>query len=133
MDNFLRTGAEFGRFDYFCTLASNALFFKPFSLDAVKRRFAQTPPHAPKYPLDALPDIWWWPTLARNPGVLAWFGERMGFKKLASSQIEVLIAARDDWALLAHRKGEFGDLLAGGAPGDAQAATRLPEHVCTLK
>ncbi len=117
------TALQRDRFDYFCPIASNSLFFRRFDPSAMIRQLRA----GHKVPtdldvtfdigldIDRLPGNWHWPKIAGNPPLRDFLKHRWGLAHLSQNQIEGLTASTADWNLLHERMAEFpllGDLLA---------------------
>ncbi|WP_424814431.1 hypothetical protein [Roseococcus sp. YIM B11640] len=103
-----------GAFDYFCTLASNSLFVRPFRWKAAQIALSEGQVHS-FVKLRDLPQGWWWPRIRGNEAFAASIERNFGIDEVASSQIEGFFAARRDWSEVHKRLPgiiEAGRLLA---------------------
>ncbi len=98
-----------GGFDFFCPLASNSLFARPFNLGAALEKL-KVKPVTTSNDLDDLMEVWWWVKVRRNPRFIAFLKERWGLTHVSQNQIEGLLAARSDWAVLHERSGQILEL-----------------------
>ena len=114
---------RFGRFGYFCSLASNSLFARRFD-PAVARAALARSGHVAGVDLHDLPDHWHWPMLAKSPGLIPFMRDTWGLTKVGGNQIEGLFATAADWGLLHARREE---IIAFGATMQPDAEFPMEE------
>ena len=124
---------RFGRFDHFCSLASNSLFARRFDPVAARAALARSG-HVADVDLHDLPNHWHWPMLTKSPGLIRFMTETWGLSRVVGSQIEGLFATAADWGLLHTRREEiiaFGAIM--GPDGDFPMEEILPATmICTF-
>ena len=109
LESFEHAGREVGAFDFFCPLASNSLFARPFNLPAVLEKL-KVKPQTTSNDLDDLMEVWWWVKVKRNPRFIAFLKRVWGLTHVSQNQIEGLFAARSDWAMMHERFGQILEL-----------------------
>ena len=109
LESFEHASRVVGAFDFFCPLASNSLFARPFNLQAVLERL-KTRPETTSNDLDDLMEVWWWVKVKRNPRFVAFLKRVWGLTHVSQNQIEGLFAARSDWAVMHERFGQILEL-----------------------
>ncbi len=109
LESFEQASRVVGRFDFFCPLASNSLFARPFNLQAATDRLKVKPGNASN-DLDSLPEVWWWAKVKRNPRFIAYLKDVWGLTHASHNQIEGFFATRDDWAVLHQRLPQILEL-----------------------
>ena len=124
---------RFGRFDHFCSLASNSLFARRFDPAAARAALARSG-HVAGVDLHNLPNHWHWPMLAKSPGLIPFMRETWGLSRVGGNQIEGLFATAADWGLLHARREEiiaFGATM--GPDGEFPMEEILPATIlCTF-
>ena len=89
-------------FDFFCPLASNSLFARPFNLQAALEKL-KVKPVTTSNDLDDLMEVWWWVKVKRSPRFIAFLKRVWGLTHVSQNQIEGLFASRSDWAVMYER------------------------------
>ena len=102
LESFEHASRTLGGFDFFCPLASNSLFARPFNLPAALERL-KVKPVTTSNDLDDLMEVWWWVKVKRNPRFIAFLKRVWGLTHVSQNQIEGLFAARSDWAVMHER------------------------------
>lgn len=102
LESFEHASRTVGSFEFFCPLASNSLFARPFNLGAATEKL-KVKPRTTSNDLDNLLEVWWWVKVKRNPRFIAFLKEVWGLTHVSQNQIEGLFAARSDWAVLYDR------------------------------
>ncbi|MBS4074948.1 discoidin domain-containing protein [Ameyamaea chiangmaiensis] len=115
LECFARARATTPAFGWFCTIASNSLFIKPFDLVATLEQVAQghkVPAAAERsydndmnVPVGTVPDnaTWMWIHLQGTQSLHPYLREEMGLETLSVTQIEGLFASMADWSLVYER------------------------------
>ncbi len=116
LESFEHASRTVGAFDFFCPLASNSLFARPFNLPAALEKL-RTRPETTSNDLDDLMEVWWWVKVKRNPRFIAFLKRVWGLTHASQNQIEGLFAARSDWAVMHERFGQILELGGTIEPG----------------
>ncbi len=109
LESFEHATQALGAFDFFCPLASNSLFARPFNLQAALEKL-KVKPRTTSNDLDNLLEVWWWVKVKRNPRFIAFLKEVWGLTHVSQNQIEGLFASRNDWAVLHQRLPQILEL-----------------------
>ncbi len=123
LESFEHATQKLGTFDFFCPLASNSLFARPFNLPAALEKL-KVKPTTTTNDLDNLMEVWWWVKVKRNPRFIAFLKNVWGLTHVSQNQIEGLFAARNDWAVLHQR---FGQILELGETIEPEMAFPMEE------
>ena len=102
LESFEHAARTLGGFDFFCPLASNSLFARPFNLLAAVEKL-KVKPVTTSNDLDNLLEVWWWVKVRRNPRFIAFLKDVWDLTHVSQNQIEGLFASRNDWAVLHER------------------------------
>ncbi len=109
LESFEHAIQALGGFDFFCPLASNSLFARPFNLQAALEKL-KVKPKTTSNDLDNLLEVWWWVKVKRNPRFIAFLKSVWGLTHVSQNQIEGLFASRNDWAVLHERLPQILEL-----------------------
>ena len=109
LESFEHAIQALGGFDFFCPLASNSLFARPFNLQAALEKL-KVKPKTTSNDLDNLLEVWWWVKVKRNPRFIAFLKSVWGLTHVSQNQIEGLFASRNDWAVLHQRLPQILEL-----------------------
>ena len=109
LESFEHAARILGGFDFFCPLASNSLFARPFNLPAAVAKLT-VKPVTTSNDLDNLLEVWWWVKVRRNPRFIAFLKDVWGLTHVSQNQIEGLFASRNDWAVLHERLPQILEL-----------------------
>ncbi len=109
LESFEHAAQALGGFDFFCPLASNSLFARPFNLPAAVEKL-KVKPVTTSNDLDNLLEVWWWVKVKRSPRFIAFLKDVWDLTHVSQNQIEGLFASRNDWAVLHERLPQILEL-----------------------
>jgi hypothetical protein len=111
LEAFLKAERMLGRSDFFCTMASNGLFFREIDLHAIRSEMARDK-KIQFVGIDDLPDKWQWPSVKKVEKIGAAL-RNAGVRNLCWNQIEGLISTWSNWQKVAAMRADLA--AAGGA------------------
>jgi hypothetical protein len=100
MECFKKATVDNPEFEYFTTVASNSLFFRPFDPSQVLRHLESSARVKAAIPLADLPERWYWPKLRSQSAACETLAADWKLQSLVDGQIEGRIAQRSDWQLV---------------------------------
>lgn len=101
MECFGAASEAYSDFEWFITMASNSLFFRPFNPELVVEAVgAAVRSEKAAVDWDNLPDNWHWPKMRKHRAVGEVLQQRWKIAGLDGGQIEGRIARRSDWSIL---------------------------------